>query len=317
MRRRALLATLGSLSAGCLGAAPPSGPPSAGTDAPAATPPPTAATPTATPPGDAEYRLTDLAVSTGTERPTARYVLETSAFYSAAAVQREEERTGEERVVRDVSELEDGPVRDAIETALRDGEWRADELPAGLAETVESVDFFTGIPADGTYTHIGLSLHRLHPDRPPALEFDAAVVDGWVAPDSPGAVELSVTNVGEERQELFSGTVPPFGLVVAEALEGGDGFLLWREYEAEGCVSFQDEGWVVCAIGIITEIDPGETISRRYEVLPSTTSAQPAHTVPPGPDRYQLTGQLSYDRGGGAPSSELGFDVRFTLEPQG
>ena len=152
MRRRALLASLGALPAGCLGVSNEPGDGSPTPDGSGLRSPTSVETcdgPTETPTDessggsetDGQFRLTDLATSTSTDRPSAPYLLEPSAFYSADAVRREGERTGEDQIVRDVSDIEDERVRSAIETAIQEGEWWADTLPEGLAETVERVDF--------------------------------------------------------------------------------------------------------------------------------------------------------------------------------
>lgn len=54
-------------------------------------------------------------------------------------------------------------------------------------------------------------------------------------------IELAVANAGSTAQEVFSGTVLPFGPVYAETVDGGEGFLLWRDYE-EGCITIDDGG---------------------------------------------------------------------------
>lgn len=308
MQRRALLASLGGLAGGCLGA-----PASGGSTT--ASPTATVTSPTTGAASDAEYRIADLSVSTESERPDVNYVLETRAFYSADAVERERERLSDEVVVTDVSEIDDPAVRDVIEAALREGEWRGDEHPDGLADLVERVDFFTGVPKDDTYTHIGLELYELAPDRPPAIEFDAAIVDDRVAPESPGALEFSLANTGRETQEVFSGTVPPFGMVTAE--RDGGSFLLWRDYEDEGCYTFTDDGWFRCDIGIVTPIEPGEAVIRRYEVLPATTAIYPDLTAPPEPGRYEIAETVSYSTGSGAPSSTLAGRIEFELQERG
>lgn len=323
MHRRALLAGIGTLSAGCLGASPPESGDSKRTTTKTETITRTAcdgrteATATTSAGGTetgVEYRLTDFEVSTTTDGPSVEYVLETSAFYSGDAVEREEERTGEEQVVVDISEVDDPEVRSAIETAIRTGEWRSNTVPDGLSGTVERVDFFTGVSEDDTYTHVGLTLHHLDPDAPPAVEFDATVVDDLVSPDSPGAVELELTNASDTTQQVFSGTVPPFGMVFAEAVDGSGEFLLWRDYEEEGCIRFSDGSWIRCDIGKRTELGPCESIARRYRVLPSSTGHHPAFTVPPGTGTYRIGDSLSYSEGNRAPESELSFEAEFGLE---
>lgn len=318
MRRRALLTSLGVVPAGCLGVSLP------GTDDPTPTstpvepcdgpPEPSPDASTDEPEADGEFRLTGLVTSTDTDRPEVRYVLEPSAFYSADAVRRKEERTGEEQVVRDVAAVEDDRARDAIETAIRRGEWRSNELPDGLSGTVDRVDFFTGVSRDGTYTHVGLTLHHLRPDRPPAVAFDARVVDGVVSSESPGAVEFELRNRSRTTQLVSSGTVPPFGMVFAEAVDEPERFLLWREYEDEGCIRFTDDGWTRCDIGITTELEPCARLTRRYEVLPTETGTRPEYTAPPGPGTYRIYDSANYNEAPGAPGSTLSFEVEFTIE---
>lgn len=326
MRRRALLTSIGALSAGCLGSSSPQA--SNETRTPKNRETSTSTTTntcdgevetTATESSDematgGEYRLTSLTDSTSVDRPSVKYVLEPSAFYSRDAVEREAERTGEEQVVKDISEVADEAVRNAIETAIRSGKWRSNTLPDGLVGTVERVDFFTGVSEDDTYTHVGVTLYRLQPDRPPAVEFSAAIVDDIVSKESPGAIELTLTNNSQTTQHVFSGTVPPFGMVFAEPVESSDTFLLWRNYEDEGCINFTDDGWMKCHIGNVTELHACESITRRYDVLPSETSHHPEYTVPPGPGTYRITDSVGYYEEQGAPESELSFEVQFTLE---
>ncbi|QZP37649.1 hypothetical protein [Halobaculum magnesiiphilum] len=326
MRRRTLLAGIGALSTGCLGARSPQ-PSSTQSQTGASEPPTSTARPpcvsgTETPSTDSsdesatdgEYRLSGLSESTNTDGPAVTYVLEASAFYSGDAVERKAERTGEEQVVTDISAVSDDEVRDAIETAIRTGSWRSNTLPDGLAETVSRVDFFIGVSVDDTYTHIGLELYRLHPDQPPAVEFSAAIVDDTVSDESPGAIELKLTNRSSTTQTVFSGTVPPFGMVFAESGEGDDEFLLWRKYEEEGCVNFTEDSWMRCDVGKLTELQPCQSVTRRYEVLPSVTTRHPEYTVPPGPGTYRITDSLTYYEESGAPESELSFEVRFSLD---
>lgn len=300
MRRRALLASLATASAGCLGTVPPS---SQTTQSPQSD-------------ADGTYEVTDLSVSTETDRPSVKYVLESTKVYSEDGVEREETRTGEEQVVTDVSDLDDPAIRDAVRTAVVEGEWQSNDLPEGLADTLEQVDFFTGFPGRDTATHIGLTLHRLDPDAPPAIEFDASVVDSTVADEDPGVLEFALTNAGSTTRQASSGTVPPFGMLFADSVGSGAKFLLWRPYEEEGCINFTDDGWSRCDIGMVTELAPNETISREYEILPEATTRQPKLTVPPGPGTYRVSDSLGHSVGAGAPASKLSFEVTFDLESQ-
>lgn len=335
MRRRALLATLGTVSAGCLGTSTPKGTSSSETETPspstetaAQTPIPTTSptsceSPSKTgttyaqePPSDTEYEVTQLSVSTSVDQPSFRFILEPAAFYSRDAVAREEERTGEKQTVVDISEIESTEVRNAIETAIQSGTWKSNSLPDGLADTVERVDFVTGVSTGDTYTHIGVELHRLNPNAPPAIEFDARVADPYVSPDSPGSIVFYLKNRSPRTQEVFSGTVPPFGMMHAEYDGGGTAsrFLLWRDYEEEGCFSHRGDGWIRCDIGQLTRLKTCESISREYEILPSSTESYPEETVPPRSGEYRTSGSVSYSTGNGSPSSEISFEVSFRLE---
>lgn len=318
MNRRTLLGAVAGLTTGCLGTDPralsPTGEsPSRVRERPSGTD--ESPTDTARQEQGVEYRLTDLAVSASTDRPDAEYALEPTAFYSADAVESEREDSAEPVVVMDVSEVEDTEARTAVETALRKDSWRSDALPEDLADLVERVDFFTGVPSGATHTHVGLTLYRLHPDQPSPVAVDATVLDAQVSPGSPGAVEFALVNEGEQVQEVFSGTVPPFGLVRAEQGDGSGQFLLWRDYGEEGCVSFTEDGLLVCDVGKLTTLEPGQRVARQYEVLPSSTGHHPDYTAPPGPGLYRVDDELSYSPASGAPGSTLSFEVTFDLEP--
>jgi hypothetical protein len=329
VRRRALLAGLGAAAAGCTtGYVPRDAAPGTGD-----TPTEPSDTPTGTPtdgaplrdcepanqvdqpgsaPADTEYRIADLAVESTTEPPEYRYVLEVDAHYSADAVERKAERDGKQ-VVRQLSEVESPAVREAVATALDEGEWRADRLPDGLAETVRRVDFFVPPDASGTYTHFGLALHRTYPNRPPAVVPEVRVLDPHVAPDDPGVVEFGLLNRAPEPREVFSGTVPPFGMLHAEAATDPGRFLLWRPYESEGCYFRTDEGWGACSIGKSTRLEPCERVRRTYSVLPSTTDHYPDLTVPSGPGRYRVEERVGHSAEFGGPSTTLSFTTTFQL----
>ena len=335
MRRRALLATLGSVSAGCLGTSAPHSSPSTETKSTSTSTKTATRTPipTTTPascesasetstdhtemrPSNTEYEVTQLSVSTSVDQPSYRFILEPAAFYSKDAVAREEERTGETQVVVDISEIESAEVREAIITAIQSGDWKSNSLPEGLADTVERVDFFTGVSEGDTYTHIGVALHRLNPNAPPAVEFDAQITDPYVSPDSPGAIVYSLQNRSSRPQEVFSGTVPPFGMMYADydGTGGESRFLLWRDYEKEGCFSRHEGGWIRCDIGQITRLKSCESITRQYEILSSSTNHYPEETVPVSSGQYRTSGSVSYSTGNGSPSSVLSFEVSFRLE---
>ena len=317
MRRRALLAGFVGLSAGCIGGRESGGSATSST-VPRVVASPTTSTstgrPTVTPKDDSNaYRIENLEISQETHGPKHRYVLASTAFYSKRAVEREDEQTNRDLVVESIDDIESKPVRKAIETAIQTGRWRSNTLPDGLRETVERVDFFTGVPKDDTYTHVGLALSEQDPDAPPSIEFGARVRDADVTPDSPGALSLSLTNVGSEEQEVFAGTVPPFGAVFAEAVDSNERFLLWRPYEKEGCISLDKKGMSVCAIGTTVPIEPGKTVTKRYEVLAPTTDIHPRYTAPPGSGTYRYAADFTYSRPTNSPNSKLSVELQFDL----
>ena len=317
MRRRRFLVGLTGLTAGCLGDGESGGATATITASNGASPATNTRTGRRTTPttdGNSNtYRVENLELSQETDGPKHRYVLGSTAFHSKSAVEREEERTDGDLVVESIDDIESKPVREAIETAIRTGRWRSNTLPDGLRETVERVDFFTGVSTDDTYTHVGLALSEQDPDAPPAIEFGARVLDADVTPDSPGVLSLSLTNVGSEEQEVLAGTVPPFGTVFAEAVDSDERFLLWRPYGEEGCISFEREGLFECDEGSFVALEPDETVARRYELLPPTTDIHPRYTAPPGPGTYRYVADFTYSRPTNSPNSKLSVELRFDL----
>ena len=293
MQRRALLAAIPAALAGCT-----TSPPGSTT---------TRTTTTRTTEPDTSFVVTDFSVETKKVEPTYRYLVRITKVYSANAVA-DEPGT---QTVMDISEIEDSAVRAVIEDVLTEGKVRRDSIPDGLRDITGRVDFFTWNETtnpDDTASHWTIEVFEAHPDRDPVLRFDAELTDYGVSPDDPAGITFSIENVGSETQEIFSGTVPPFGVLWADR-PGDDRYLLWRDYEDEGCVSFDDGHVVVCSIGIITQVEPGETIEKTYGLRLENPVGSPLE-----PGDYVVSNTLSYHEESQGPRTELEWRVSFSVE---
>lgn len=290
MKRRALLATVPAVLAGCT-----------------ATPPGNTASTTRTTEPETNFVVTDFEVEAEKVGPTYRYLVRTTMVYSENAVANE---PGTQTVV-DVSDIEDPDVKAVIEDVLTEGRVRRDSIPDGLRETVDRVDFFTWnetTDPDDTASHWMIEVFDAHPDRDPAIQFDATLTDNSVSPDDPAAITFAIENVGSETQEVFSGTVPPFGVLWAERIGGGR-YLLWRDYEDEGCVNFDDGHVVVCDIGIVTKVEPGEAIDKTYEIRPENPVGSPLTF-----GDYTVSERLAYHQDSQGPNTNVEWRVSFSVE---
>jgi hypothetical protein len=315
MRRRTVLASVGSaLLAGCLGSRSTGRSPSTTTDGLTTT------TPThGTVRGSDGFAVSEFDVSTTKLAPPKRYYLRITEVYSTDAVDRE----AGEQTVRDVSEIDDPELKETVETILSDGKVWREGIPQGLRELTERVDFFTweaNPDPDATATHWGIRVYRAHPERNPVVEFAAELVDDRVAPGDPGAIAFSVTNTGDRTQAVFSGTVPPFSVLWAEAPGGNDRALLWRDYAEEGGVSFGERDGesvlVTYDVGVTTPIAPGETVEKRYELRPGFDRDALTGYGFDAPGRYVVAETLNYHRHreSQGPSTEVDWSVEFELE---
>lgn len=314
MHRRTILAAAGSgLLAGCLSS-------SSSDDAPptddAGT---TNGSPSRTERSGDTFTVADFEVSTTKTAPTARYYLRITHTYSTDAVEREDG----DQTIRDVSEIEDPALRAAIEGVLSDGKLWREEIPEGLRALTERVDFFTwdaNTDPEDTATHWRIAVYDAWPGRDPVVEFDAELVDEHVAPGDPGEIAFSLTNTSGEPQTVFSGTVPPFSILWAEASGDDTAALLWRNYTAEGCVGFDDHGgeatMYTCDIGVNTTIDPNETIEKRYELRSGFGRDALDGDGFAAADHYTVAETLSYHRGADSqgPSTRVDWTVEFDLE---
>lgn len=286
MRRRALLAALAATGAGCL----------RGLSSSDAGP---------------TFRVSDLAASSTKVAPEKRYVVEVTAVASEAALA---DDPADYTVVA-LRNVEDPAVREVLEAVIRDDELRRDEVPDGLRELTERVDYFSwgaeNRSADAT-SHWAVAVRRQYPDRDPVVQFDAAVVDGQVAPDDPGVLAFSLANVGERPQAANAGAVPPFGILRAEGPDGR--LLLWHDYdEATDCVTVGPDGTATASCSKSTVVDPGETVTREYDLR---------HSPPVGgavtAGEYVVADQLPYgpvgDGGEVRLTSRLELEVAFSVE---
>lgn len=314
MRRRTVLASAGSvLLAGCVGSLPADEPSSTTTDRMTTNPP----TETDTPAD--EFTVSEFDVSSTKVAPQKRYFLRITSVYSTAAVEREEG----DQTIRDVSEIDEPELRATTKDILSEGKLWRDEIPTGLRELVEQIVFFTweaNTDPDDTATHWGIAVYRPHPERKPVVEFAAELVDDRVTPADPGVIAFSVTNTGEQTQAIFSGTVPPFSVLWAEAPGEDDQALLWRNYPEEGCVTLGEvngePAMMTCDIGITTSIDPGETIEKRYELRSEFEHDALTAFEFNTPGQYAVSETLSYHRQDEhqGPSTEVDWRVTFRVE---
>lgn len=292
MQRRALLAAAPAALAGCI-ASPPGAP---------------ASTTTRTTSSDAGLVVSDFAVETEKVAPEHRYFVRITKTYSAEAVADE---PGEQTVV-DVSEIEDPDVRAVLADVLAERKLRRDAIPDGLRETTERVDFFTWNATTGpddTASHWAVEVYEADPDRDPVVRFDAELADDAVSTTDPGAITFSLENVGDAVRRVFSGTVPPFGVLLADG-PGDDRYLLWRDYEEEGCVNVREDGGILsCDVGKITPMQPGETVARTYELRPENPAGSPLRT-----GEYVVSGVLSYHRENLGPRTAVEWRVEFGVE---
>lgn len=294
MQRRALLAAiptaLAGSAAGCIGGQP------GNTD-----------TTTQTTDPDATFVVSEFTVETEKVAPTYQYLVRITKVYSADAVADE---PGDQTIV-DVSDIEDPDVRAVIKNTLREGKLHRDSIPDGLREITERVDFFTWnetTSPDDTASHWGIEVFKAHPNRAPVIQFDAELTDNAVSPGNPAAITFSIENVGDTTQEVFSGTVPPFGVLWADG-PNDERYLLWRDYQKEGCVNFQDDRVIVCSIGKITPVEPGQRIEKTYELRPENPVGSPLE-----PGDYTVTGTLTYHQQSQGPSTKVDWRVSFRVD---
>lgn len=260
-------------------------------------------------PVDPPFAVTEFSVEAEKTAPTHPYVLRKSAVYDHEAAH--EETTAERITALDALDpAVAGVVRRAIDDPVR-----MDSLPDGLRETLSRYDFFVPDPADdGGRTHYGVTLHKLDPDAPPAIEFEATLVDADVTADDPGAIEFAVRNVSETTRYLATGPTPPFDLLRADATAGVRQFLLWTDYEYSAItaehVSYNH--WLVLQS---VAVPPGERRARRYELRANTADEEPGPGL--GPGSFRVDGTLSFSEALFAPTATrtaVEWGVEFTVE---
>jgi hypothetical protein len=114
-----------------------------------------------------------------------------------------------------------------------------------------------------------------------------------------------VTNRSDEERVILSGPSPPLSVLWAEADSDDRSFLLWGEYASSGHISFRDGELEVNSVGIGTRIEPGETITRTYEIRAGTDGGAPGDYV----ISETLTSRLAEE----PPSEAIEWTVGFTL----
>jgi len=316
MRRRALLATVASAAATAVAAGCTASPATDDTDTTTSrqstTGRPATETRTVPEPGpDADLAITELTVETEKTAPTKEWYLRIEGVYSTDAVGRH----FDDPTVVDVDEIEDDDVRSTVKRILNEGKVWVDEIPDGLREFVDATDLVTweaDTDANDTATHWSLAVYDAHPDRDPLLDFDVEVVDSGIGED-PAELEFAATNTAGVVQSIFGGVVRPFGVPRVHRPGESDGptFLLWNDYESIDGVGVSEDRVVMNAIGTMTPVEPGETLTRTYALDPSKPQCD---AIGPGEWVYEDT--LDYSQNGElqGPGATVDYRLEFTIE---
>lgn len=161
-----------------------------------------------------------------------------------------------------VIELADVPadVRDLVQEGIDRHRMGLDTVPDVLSDLVASYEY---VRADEWFYEP--TIGETGPTHLP-VEFEATLVDDSVRPFDPARIDFSITNTGDKGIGVFSGAPGPFGVLSAES--NGDRLTLWSDAYAESD-HVRTTGRSVRGandIGIVTELDPGETRTREYQV---------------------------------------------------
>lgn len=161
-----------------------------------------------------------------------------------------------------VVELGDVPVgvRDLLWVAIDHHRVGLGTVPDELADLVASYEYVR--VDDWLY---GPEIEETGPTHLP-LAFEATLVDGSVRPSDPARIDLSISNTGDERIGVSSGAPGPFGVLRADS--GDDGVTLWSDAydESDHVHTTARSVRAVNDIGIVTELAPGETRRREYQI---------------------------------------------------
>lgn len=181
------------------------------------------------------------------------------------------EQTADEDVyggtVIDVEEMDAdyrAPVREAAATA---GVYGVDDPPEGLADVVEAHQY---VRVDGAFYAAYAS-----DSSGVTADVDATLVDGEATESSPAELALSVENTGTEPISIFSGAPGPFGIQRMHPQDDPDTrVLLWTDEYVENSHVHTDGRSIrsVNAIGISTDVDPGDTASQTFEAYAADVS---------------------------------------------
>jgi hypothetical protein len=260
---------------------------------------------------EAVHTVSDFEVSTEKAAPCHRWVLTVTDRHARS------DRASIDGEVADAADL-DPEVAAFLRAAATDDDGMTrrtgrDALPDGLRRALARYEAFAGLSETDSF--LGFSLWRRHPDREPALRFDAELRDARVAVGNPGRIALSVTNRSDERQTMFTGPDPPFGHQWAERTDtdGDETVVLWQPDSPFAHLNPLSGG--VALVAIDHPVAPNEVQTQRYELRAGDLSLTPGE--------YEATGEMHYrpsdeSRGApatwGAPYSRVEWRVGFEVE---
>lgn len=146
------------------------------------------------------------------------------------------------------------------------------------------------------------------------LKFFADVEDKYISINDPADIEFVITNPSSRPMTVYSGVIPPFGVLTANVETESQNLTLWNDKYAENEGVSTDFGVVTGQTKqeISTVLQPGEKRTETYRIrlrdyLPFV------RTKDTPPTQFTIDEKLKYSPGDMSANLNLEYAVRFNI----
>lgn len=252
---------------------------------------------------DGTYEVTDLSVTSEVNPPSYVVVLERVASQVA-----------EDESVVHVQNLS-ADSADIVKAVVERRRYEAADLSSEVESVTSKYDYVQWPESSRKGRYFGIAAVNVQLGTPNPLDFAVDVAERYVSIGDPTNIEFRISNRSSRPMAVYSGVIPPFGVLTADVESGSQRLVLWNDRYAENDGVSTDLGAVTGKTKQETSVvlEPGETRLEAYQIrlrdyLPFVRTSDAPST------RFTLAGTLRYSLGEVTADFGATYEVRFDID---
>lgn len=222
-------------------------------------------------------------------------------------------QVGDEESVVHVQDLS-SESEDIVKEVIERRRYETEQVPSEVESASSNYEYVQCDECErgGRYFDISVVNTQIKPQN--QLKFFADVADKCISISDPADIELGITNPSSRPMTVYSGVIPPFGVLTADIEAESQNLTLWNDEYAKNEGVSTDFGVVTGQMKqeISTVLQPREKQVETYQIrlrdyLPFV------RTKDTPPTQFALNGKIEYSLGSTKANLDSEYVVRFNV----